>query len=320
MRRREFIAALGGAAVLPLAAHAQQSVKRVAILGPAEQPRFSEMAAGLQRGLRDLNYSGPALIESMVARGDAAGVRARVQDAIRNDAAVLFVIGSELAKLAREATPELPIVFVTPGDPVAAGIVTSLARPGGHVTAMTFEFPELSAKRLELLNAIAPSVRQVLVLYDPRDASPRQGLAAAREAAPKLGLHLIEQEIRGEDDIHRGLGPATMADAVLAIPGGSTSAYHAAIIRAAHARRLVTFFHSRTAGAADAVASYGASDVSIARESARLVDKILKGARPGDLPVERPTKFELIINLRSAKALGVVIPPSILARADEVIE
>jgi putative ABC transport system substrate-binding protein len=321
--RRAFIAALGGAAALAATAragHAQERIKRVAVLGPAEEPRFSEMVGGLRRGLRDLGQSEPALIESKVLRGDVAGVRARVEEAMRQETAVLFVIGSELAKLARQISPELPIVFVTPGDPVAAGIVASLARPGGNITAMTFEFPELSAKRLELLNALAPRVRRVLALYDPRDASPRQGLAAAREAAPKLGLTLVERETQSEADISRELASMEAVDAILAIPGGVTAAHYPTIIRAAHARLLPTFFHSRTGGGAEALASYGASDVSIARESARIVDKILKGEKAGDLPVERPTKFELVINLRTAKVLGVDVPPALLVRADEVIE
>ena len=321
MKRRQFITLLGGAAVMmPLAARAQDRAKRVAILGPAEEPRFSEMAGGLRRGLRDLGYSGPPFIEGKVARGDASGVRARVQEAVRQEAAVLFVIGSELAKLARQVSSDLPIMFVTPGDPVAAGIVASLARPGGNTTAMTFEFPELSAKRLELLNALVPRVRRVLVFYDPRDASPKQGLTAAREAAPKLGLTLVERETQDVTDISRGLEKVVATDAILAIPGGVTSAYYPTIIRIAHSKHLPTFFHSRTGGGADALASYGASDVSIAREAARIIDKILKGERAGDLPVERPTKFEFVINLKVAKAIGVEVPPTLLARADEVIE
>jgi putative ABC transport system substrate-binding protein len=318
--RRAFLAALGGATALPLGAQAQEKSKRIAILGPAEEPRFSEMVGGLRRGLRDLGYSEPPFIEGKAARGDASGVRARVAEAIQQDASVLFVIGSEFAKIARQVSSELPIVFVTPGDPVAAGIVASLARPGGNTTAMTFEFPELSAKRLEFLNALAPQVRRVLVFYDPRDASPRQGLAAAREAAPKLGLTLLERATQSAADISRGVDLMGATDAILAIPGGVTSAHYPTIIRAAHAKRLPTFFHSRTGGGAEALASYGASDVNVARETARIVDKILKGEKAGDLPVERPTKFELVINLKTAKTLGLTVPPTLLARADQVIE
>ena len=222
--------------------------------------------------------------------------------------------------MARQVSSELPIVFITPGDPVAAGLAASLARPGDNMTGMTFEFPELSAKRLELLNALAPRARKVLVLYDPRDASPRQGLAAAREAAPKLAMVLVEREVRSEAELARGLDSLDEVDALLGIPGGVTSAHYPTMIRAANAKRLPTFFHSRTTSTADALASYGAADTNIAREAARLVDKILKGEKAGDLPVERPTKFELVINLRTAKALGLEVPPTLLARADEVIE
>jgi putative ABC transport system substrate-binding protein len=211
-------------------------------------------------------------------------------------------------------------VFVTPGDPVAAGLVASLPRPGGNMTAMTFEFPELSAKRLELLNVLAPAVRRVLVLYDPRDASPTQGLAVAREAAPKLGLTLIERQTRSAEDISRGLQALGEADALLAVPGGLTSAHYREIISAANSRRLPTFFPSRSASTAEALASYGASDANIAREATRLIDKILKGEKAGDLPVERPTKFQLVINLKTAKALELDVPPTLLAFADELIE
>jgi putative ABC transport system substrate-binding protein len=325
MRRRDFIAGLGVAAAFAAAissGRAQGKAKRIAVLGPSEEPRFSEVVSGLKRGLRDLGYAEAAVdvSEGKVARGDFAAARDRVAKALQQNAAVLFVIGSELARAARDVSTELPIVFITPGDPVAAGIVASLAHPGGNTTAMTFEFPELSAKRLELLGALVPSVRRVLVLYDPGDASPRQGLAMAREAAPKLGITLIVRETRTEADISAALQALAEADALLAIPGGVTSAHYPAIISAAHARRLPTFFHSRTGGTADALASYGADDISIAREAARLVDKILNGESAGNLPVERPTKLQFVINLKTAKALGLAVPPSILARADEVIE
>ena len=232
----------------------------------------------------------------------------------------MFVVGSVLARLAREAAPGIPIVFVTPGDPVAAGLVSSLARPGGAMTAMTFEYPELSGKRLELMREIVPQARRILVLYDPRDASPRQSLAAARVAATTLGLTLIEREVRSEADVRQALAALDSADALLGIPGGATSDFHREMIDAANARRRPTIFHTRASSTRAALATYGASDAAIAQQAARLLDKILKGADAGELPVERPTKITFVINLNTARALGLTIPQSVLLRADQVID
>lgn len=192
----------------PLSIEGQTPATRVGILG-AEEPRFSEVAAGLKQGLRDHGYSDRTveILEAQVARGDKAGARAAVEGFLRRSTVVLFVIGSELAKQARGVSADIPIVFVTPGDPVATGLVSSLAHPGGNTTAMTFEYPELAGKRLELLKEMAPRARRVLVLYDPRDASPRQGVTAAREAAPKLGIRLVERETRSLEEIGVGWGP-----------------------------------------------------------------------------------------------------------------
>jgi len=318
---RTLLIALALAATF-VAAEAQERAKRLVILGPAEEPRFSEIAGGLKHGLRDHGYARSTLevMELKVPRGDHASASDAVQKVAQRDSAVLFVIGSELARVARQVSTELPIVFITPGDPVASGLVASLPRPGGNMTAMTFEFPELSGKRLELLKSLAPQTRRVLVLYDPRDASPRQGLAAAREAALQLGISLIERETRTADEVSRGLEALAEVDAVLAIPGGMTAAHYPEIIRAAHAKQVPTFLPSRTENTKDALASYGASDAGIAREAARLVEKVLKGENAGDLPVERPTRLELVINLRTAKSVGLDIPPELLLRADEVIE
>jgi putative tryptophan/tyrosine transport system substrate-binding protein len=247
-------------------------------------------------------------------------VRATVQALAGQRVAVLFVVGSALVRLARESIPHLPIVFVTPGDPVAAGLVASLARPGGNMTAMTFEYPELSGKRLELLRELAPRVRRVLTLYDARDASPRQGAAAARAAATALGITLVEREVRNAEEITRGLKGLAETDALLGIPGGVTSGHHETMIAAANAKRLPSVFYTRTQSTRDALLTYGASDIDVARQAARLLDKILKGANAGELPVERPTKLPLVLNLKTAKAVGLTIPQPILLRADQVIE
>ncbi|MBI4610272.1 MAG: ABC transporter substrate-binding protein [Candidatus Rokubacteria bacterium] len=308
----------------PLAADGQPaaSLRRVGLLGPAEEPRFSEIAGSLKQGLREQGYAedGVEILARRVRRGDKTGAQAAVEGLVRQRTEVLFVIGSVLAKEARQVAPKLPIVFLTPGDPVAAGLVSSLARPGGNMTAMTFEYPELSGKRLQLLKELAPGVRRVLALYDPRDASPRQGAAAAREAASVLGLTLVEREVRSPADVQRGLEALEKVDALLGIPGGLTAGYYEAMIRTAHAKKRPTIFQARTGSTADALATYGASDADIAREAARLVAKILLGANAGDLPVERPSKVRFVINLKTAKGLGLTIPPSVLIRADEVIE
>lgn len=303
-------------------AAAQVSGARIGVLGAPEEPRFSEIVAGLTRGLRELGYTDKNIevVEQRVPRGDNASERTAIEKMVKQRIQVLFAIGSRLVSQTRQVAPELPIVFITPGDPVASGLVAGLAHPGGNTTGMTFEYPELSGKRLELLKEMAPKVRGVLTIYDPRDDSPKQSLAAAREAAPNLGLKLIERETRSPKDSMAALKALADADAVLAIPGGQSSADNKEIIQAANAKRLPTIFHARTGGTADALASYGANDRDIARQSARLVDKILKGAKAGEIPVERPTKLEFVISLKTAKHIGLTVPPNVLARADRVIK
>lgn len=302
-------------------AEGQTPVARIGLLGPDEEPRFSDLASGLRRGLREQGHAGRfQVVEGRVSRADEAGARATTKALVAQQVTVLFVIGSAMARLAREAGPQIPIVFLTPGDPVAAGMVASLARPGGNITGMTYEYPELSGKRLELLRELAPSARRILVLYDPRDPSPRQGVAAARAAAGTLGMTLVEREVRSAEEITRSLKELNKTQALLGIPGGVTSGHYERIISAANSNRLLSVFHSRTASTQDALLTYGASDVDIARQAARMLDRILKGANAGDLPVERPVTLRLVINLKTARALGLNVPPTMLLRADEIIQ
>jgi putative ABC transport system substrate-binding protein len=306
---------------VPLTALPQGSSARVGILGPDEEPRFSQLAGGLRQGLREHGQSEPQLrlLESRVARGDRASARRGIVALLDQRPDVLFVIGSELVRVVRDVSATIPLVFITPGDPVTAGLVSSLARPGANMTGVTFEYPELSGKRLELLKEIAPGIRHVLAMFDPHDASPRQGLERAREAARKLGLTLVERPVTRREDIARGLEALAEAQALLLIPGGVTSAGYGEMIRAANARRVPSVVHASTGSTAEALVSYGTSDVSAAGQAARLVDKILRGARAGELPVERPTSIRLVLNLRTAQALGLALPAPLLLRADEVI-
>jgi putative ABC transport system substrate-binding protein len=174
-------------------------------LGPAEEPRFSEIASGLKQGLREQGYREDTIhvVEGRTQRGDEVGVRATVQAVVGQRVAVLFVVGSALARLARETAADVPIVFVTPGDPVGAGLVASLARPGGNMTAMTFEYPELSGKRLELVRELTPHIRRVLMLYDSRDAHPGRGrpLPARRRSGLASRSWRVKSEIQRKSPV-----------------------------------------------------------------------------------------------------------------------
>lgn len=318
-RRLVVLAAWGLAS---LSAFAQGAPARVGLLGPDEQPRFANIAAGLRQGLREQGHADSAIdiIEARVERGRSGDAKQVVERLAAQRVAVLFVIGSSLAQLARDSAPGLPIVFITPGDPVAAGMLASFAQPGRNMTALMFEYPELSAKRLELLRELAPTIRSVLVIYDPRDPSPRQGAAAAREAARALGVRLTEVQVRNRQEISAGLERVGEADALLGIPGGITSAHYEAMIRAANSKQRPTILFTHSPSTREALLSYGASDVDVARQAARALGKILQGANAGDLAVERPSKLTLVINLKTAKRLGITVPPAVLLRADHVIE
>ena len=298
-----------------------KSKPTIGVLGAPEEPRFSEIVAGLKKGLVELGYSlNPAqIIEIKLARTDEASAKSVVETLLRQRVQLLFLIGSRLIKPVRQASAELPIVFITPGDPVTAGLVGSLAHPGGNMTGMTFEYPELSGKRLELIKEIIPRAQRVLALFDPRDPSPMQGLASAREAAPILRLSLVEREVKNPQDITKALAALDRSDALLSIPGGLPSGHYEEMIRAAGAKRRVTMFNARTASTLEALATYGANDAEIARQAARLVDKILNGTSAGEIPVERPIKLEFTINLITAKQIGLTVPPNVLVRADKVI-
>jgi putative tryptophan/tyrosine transport system substrate-binding protein len=311
-----------GFGVATEAAAREFGIIRVAILGPAEEPRFSQMADGFRRGLRDQGYAEANIdiVEQKVARGDMDATRRAVKGIAQQRVAAVFVIGSEIARVVRDSAPDLQTVFVTPGDPVAVGLAASLARPGGNATALTFEFPELSGKRIELLKGFKPKVRQVLALYDPGDSSPRQGIEYAREAARALGISLIERKVRNKTELDDALAILSEADGLVAIPGGAPSAYYSQIIEAANTHKVATLFPSRTAATVNALATYGSQDEDVARDAARLVDKIIKGERAGELPIERPTKLKFSVNLKTARVIGIEVPALLIARADEVIE
>jgi len=316
-----FIIALVSAALVVVEVRAADVV-RIGFLAPDEEPRYSQLLAGLRQGLRDLGHRDNELIvhEQRVPRGDNARAASGARTLQREQVRVTFVVGTELGRVVRKEAPELPIVFITPGDPVGVGLVASLARPGGNVTGMTFEHPELTAKRIELMRELAPQVRRIVVLYDRRDASPRQGFAAARDAAPRFGLTLVELAVEDVQSNPKAIGLRGKFDGLLVIPGGAVSTVSARVIEHAQRERAVSVASDRAAATQNVLLSYGASDVDVAREAARLVDRIAKGQRAAELPVERPVRLRLSVNARVARAVGITIPQSVLVRADEVIE
>jgi putative ABC transport system substrate-binding protein len=297
-------------------------VPSIGLLGPPEEPRYSEIRNGLIQGLQGQGFAKGSyqILEEKVQRGDKKGGRAAVRRLLGKEVNLIFSIGSRFARLARKISPHFQMVYITPGDPVKHKLVKTLAHPGGNTTAMTFEHPELAGKRLELLKEIRPGLRKILILFDPRDGSPRRGAKAARKASKKMNLILVERETRKVEDIANGLKALDEVDAYLVVPGGLPTGHYKRIIRAATQKRVPTMFHARTGSTMESLASYGTSDGDIARQMARQVAAILRGTKAGDLPVERPRKFDLTINLKTAKKLGITIPPEILFRATKVIK
>ena len=330
MRRREFITLLSGAAVgWPVAANAQQAAKvaRIGYLSTnlASSPHHH---AAFRQGLRDLGYveGRNVLIEYRDAEGKVERHPALVAELIALKVDVIIVAGSTLtARTAKQATSTLPIVFIAVGDPVGSGLVTSLARPGGNVTGLSAVSPELVGKCLELLTQAVPGLSRVAALWAQGTWSERMEkdmLKGAAVAARALGVRLQLVEARGPEDFDRAFSDMTSAHAggLTVLPSARLLREHRRLVELAAKNRLPAVYTSREFVDAGGLMAYGANLADLYRRGATYVDKILKGAKPADLPVEQPTKFELVINLKTAKALGLTIPPSLLLRADQVIE
>jgi ABC-type uncharacterized transport system substrate-binding protein len=329
MKRREFITLLGGAAAAwPLAAGAQQpgGVRRIGVLMhlPADdlegQARFTAFLQGLQQlGWTDGRN---VRIETRWGASDA--------ERMRRDAAELVVLAPDVILASttpamsalQQATRTIPIVFSNIADPVGAGFVETLARPGGNATGfLLFEYG-LSGKWLELLKQIAPGVTRAAIIRDPALASGIGQFAAIQSVAPSLGVEVIPVNVRDAPEIERAVAAfARASNGGLIVTGGPLSFVHRdLIVTLAAQHKLPAVYFERSFVTVGGLTSYGADVVDQYRRAAGYVDRILRGEKPADLPVQAPTKYELVINLKTAKALGIDIPTSVLARADEVIE
>ena len=329
MRRREFIAGLGGAAAAwPLAAGAQQGerMRRVGVLTnlASDDSEAQVRNTAFAHALAQLGWVvGQNLqIEHRWAAGDAERIRTYAAELIALTPDVMLATGAAGVAPLLQATRTVPIVFVLVPDPVGAGFVDSLARPGGNATGFVqFEYG-ISGKWLELLKEIAPGITRVAVLRDAAIAAGQGQVAAIQAVAPSFGVEVTPINVRNIGEIERAVAAFARASREgLIVTASALTLFHRDLIVALAARyKLPTVYVQRHFVASGGLISYGADVVDQYRRAANYVDRILKGEKPADLPVQAPTKFELAINLKTAKALGLEIPPTLLARADEVIE
>ena len=329
MDRRRFLAGMGAVILAaPIAAAAEQPGKvfRIGILSnvPVNNPQGAHLWGAFIQGLRELGYvEGQNItIEHRSSEGKYELLPGLAADLVRLKVDVIVVPAPQNARAAKEATRTIPIVMAGSIDPVADGLVTSLARPGGNITGLTGAVgPEIGGKRLELLKEAVPKVSRVAVLSNPANPSSVPYLEATKTAAGSLRVQLQMLEARGPDELESAFAAMTRerTDALFVLSDGMFFLHRTRIVGFAAKQRLPTTFGGREDVDAGGLMSYAASGSDNFRRAATYVDKILKGAKPGDLPIERPTKFELVINLKTAKALGLTIPPLLLARADEII-
>ncbi|HEY7577857.1 MAG TPA: ABC transporter substrate-binding protein [Acetobacteraceae bacterium] len=327
MRRRKFVALLGGmVAAWPFAARAQHwgKIPRVGFMGNSTAALEANLIGPFREGLREHGYEEGRNVEIVFrwAEGRYERFPALIAELIAANVDVIVTAGTPAALAVKKATSTVPVVMAAVGDPVGTGIVSSLARPGGNITGLSGTAPDLEGKRLELLREVVPNLSQVAFFLNPANALHDISLRQARAAANALHIKLLPQEVRRSEDLD-----GAFASIVKERPGGLLILADRVflhdrerIMKFATERRLPSVNAYRELVEAGGLMSYGPSYEDMHRRAADYVDKILKGAKPGDLPIEQPTKFDLLINAKAAKALAIALPPTVLARADEVIE
>jgi putative ABC transport system substrate-binding protein len=341
MKRRKFNAPLGRTrtsmvrktaafqAILVLfgsmhAALAQQTPYRMGLVSPGSASSMAPRVEALKNGLREHGYveGRNITIEYRWGEGEDQRVPGLVSDLMNLKVDMFLTHGVLATRAARNASATMPIVCFDCGDLVATGLVESLSRPGGNITGVTLIHPDTSGKRLELLKEMIPGVARVAVLYNPGNPVAEPELKSTQDAARILNLHLQPLGVEGPSAIERAVTSMMRegADALIVLSDAAFLGRRRQIAQLVEANRLPTIFWTGDYAKAGGLVGYGPDGVALARRAASYVDKILKGARPRDLPIEQPVKFELVVNLKAANALGLTISPALLARADEVIE
>jgi putative tryptophan/tyrosine transport system substrate-binding protein len=326
MNRRAFVTGLGAVLAAPLAAEAQQAPKapRIGVLHPGAPAAASQLVAAFKQGLREHGYveGQNIVVERRFAEARAERLSDIAAELVRLKVDVIVTASDVGIAAVKQQTETIPIVMANSTDPVGTGFVASLARPGGNVTGLSNISPELSAKRLELLKEAVPGLSRVAIMWSPDVRGAVLDYKETENAARSLRLQLQSAEVSRADDFSRAFSALTIRRAEALIVAGSPLTYinRGQIASLAQKNRLPSMSTQREFAYAGGLITYGPNLAEQWRRAATYVDKILKGAKPGDLPVEQPTKFELVINLKTAKALGLTIPPSLLRRADQVIE
>ncbi|MFL6817545.1 MAG: ABC transporter substrate-binding protein [Bradyrhizobium sp.] len=325
MERRQFISIVAAAVTWPLTVQAQQ-LRRVGVLLPymERESQAKARVAAFQASLAERGWVGDHNVQFdyRYAEGRLDQLPALAADLANARIDVIVTVGSEATDAARKATVTTPIVMATVGDPVAAGYIASLARPGGNITGASLFATELTAKRVELLKEALPSLSRLAVMWGPNNASVVQKFKQVQAAATVLQIPIKSLEVRAAEDIERSFDLAAQfgAEALMTTEDAIQITNRARIVEFAKRQQIPVASEFGDFAHAGALMTYGPNILDSFRSAAGYVDKILKGVKPADLPVAQPTKFELILNLKTARTLGLTIPPTLIARADEVIE
>ena len=325
MNRREFLILGGSGIAFPLAARAQQtaSPRRIGVLLVGLSPESKE-AQQFRQGLREARYSEgkDLMIEWRLAEGNYDRVPGLISDLIQRKVEVIVVDSTVGTEVAKRFTSTIPIVMALVVDPVGSGLINSLPYPGGNVTGLSMMTTELNSKRLQLLKEMSPQLSRAAVLWNPEHPFHAQVVKDLKAVAPSLSIELTSVGMRTEEQFGPGFAEVSRAkaQALYVVEDPIFFAHRMTLLKLAATARLPTIHELRRFPEAGALMSYGPNLHDLFRRAAIYVDRILKGAKPADLPVEQPTKFELVINLKTAQALGLTVPQSLLARADEVIE
>jgi len=324
IERRRFVGGLAlGVLAVPLAPEAQPAAKIYRVGVVLEGGPYYAAIEGLKAGLKELGFEEGKQYGLHIrdVKGDLSAVAEAAKHLEQEKVDLIYTTATSITLAVRGATTKVPIVFYTGSDPVGAGLIKSFARPDGRLTGVYTRGADLLAKRLQILKEAVPKVRRVLSFYDPANSSAREGVTAAREAARQLRIELVDRQVRSVDELRAGLRglKAGETDAIFLVPDAMVNSQAQLIADTATAKKVPSMFYERTGVVGGGLASYGMSYYAVGRLTAKYVHRVLLGTSPADLPVEGFDRFELVINLRTAKALGLTIPQSVLGRADELI-